>query len=147
MKFGKGISWKGFGKGILFGVLTGFAVMRMVCGIGALLVSGGRLSEDAMDLLATLALLLGAAVGAIVAMAGKAEGLWIACGMYAMAWFLVLFCVGTILYENALSGVGVTALMCAGCSAGVCLCKMRRSNGRGRLKHRYKVHSFVHNAQ
>ena len=147
MKFDKGISWKGIGKGVLAGVLTAFAVSLVVCSIGAFLVSSGKLTEGAMHFVATLALLLGSCVGALVATAGKSEGLWLACGAYGAAWFLLLMCMGAILYTEPLSGVGVTALVCFGASAGIGLCKIRRSAGRGRIKRGYKIRSFVQNAQ
>lgn len=147
MKFEKRISWKDIGKRILLGVLTAFVASLIVCSVGAFLVSGGKLTEGSMHVVATFALLMGSCAGALVATAGKSDGLWFTCGAYAAAWFLLLMCMGTILYSEPLSGVGVTALVCFGAAGGVGLCKMRRSAGHGRIKHRYKLRSFVQNAQ
>lgn len=140
MKKTKSIAWSALLKHTLLGVTIGLLTSMIVCAIGAALVSGGSLEEASMGYIATAALLLGSVVGGWIASGGREIHSLIACGAYGLCWFLVLLCVGTLLFEDGLQGAGVTALLCIGSSLGVGFVKMRGTMRRGRGKRRYKIH-------
>ena len=115
--------------GIGFGVLTGLGVALLGAMLGAFLISGGKMGEDAVDLMALTVTGVAAMAGAWLAVMVAKEKRMQVCLLTGLGFYLALLSLTALFFEGQYQGLGLSAILIGLCSGvvGLLSAKGRKS--------------------